>query len=317
MIGVLHRLDGTRWEFVKIEASGSGHNFQEARQLLHSHLHVVYPQEIIAMTMPHNMAHRYNMEKDDVYIISPEIKTVFLGLGWDAGNYVDVDASVSAYDAHLNHVTDVYYGHLNDLGMSHSGDNVTGEGAGDDERISINLQQIPSHIHHIASTITIFRGAQSFREVKNAYCRMVETQKNRELCRFSLSKSASEMSGMLMCVLSRHGINNWMMEVRGEPLSERTVVRCHYAIQSLLASPPHLRRVTTQAPTSIRSVSQMQSAPVISFPFQEVPPPFPLEPPPPFFPFQSGPAGPPPFPQAPRPTHSQSQTSSDCGCSLL
>jgi len=73
---------------------------------------------------------------------------IFLGLGWDAG--CDLDAHAILVEPNGNNER-VYFGHLASVcgSVKHSGDNLTGEGDGDDEQIHVITQKIPSKYTYV------------------------------------------------------------------------------------------------------------------------------------------------------------------------
>ena len=81
---------------------------------------------------------------------------------------VDIDASVALFDQNHRAVDTVWYKKLQSTcgSISHAGDNLTGEGDGDDERISVRLTEIPFHIHYVLFVVCIFSTGVSFRNVR-------------------------------------------------------------------------------------------------------------------------------------------------------
>ena len=152
--------------------------------------------------------------------------TVMMGLGWDPargrGN-IDLDASVLAFDGSGNPLATVWFvnkGEWNGA-LRHMGDNVTGQGEGDDEQIYVDLDRLPSEVANLVFTITSYR-KQKFTEVRNAFCRLVDTSTGNELVRYNLSE-AQPTTGVVMAVLRRTGGNNWEMRAIGEFADGRTV----------------------------------------------------------------------------------------------
>lgn len=155
---------------------------------------------------------------------------VRMGLGWDpikkkagffgslmgGGGDIDLDASCLLLDAQKNLLDVVWFRQLQskDNSIKHSGDNLTGEGSGDDEIIYVDLTRIPSGVAHLAFAVCSFRG-QTFNEVENAFCRLVDDSNNTELARFNLSDKGSH-TGVVMAIISRDG-SNWQMKAVGTP----------------------------------------------------------------------------------------------------
>jgi stress response protein SCP2 len=160
----------------------------------------------------------------------PMLSSVRMGLGWEpvfrAGGRakeIDLDASVIAYDANRKKVDACYFGKLAILGgvVQHSGDNLTGEGGGDDEAITVHLGNLPPQVSGLVFTVNSFSG-QKFTEVAKAYCRLVDAATNQELVRFDLS-NAEPRTGVLMCKLVRQFSGEWDMTALGEYVDSRTV----------------------------------------------------------------------------------------------
>lgn len=95
---------------------------------------------------------RVNLQKNQTVSLikggRPLLSQVKMGLGWEPafrGKDIDLDASVIAYGPNRNHLDSCYFGKLSILNgaIKHSGDNLTGEGAGDDEVIVVDLGRIP------------------------------------------------------------------------------------------------------------------------------------------------------------------------------
>ncbi|MGW7515535.1 TerD family protein [Streptomyces sp. NPDC054796] len=160
----------------------------------------------------------------------PMLTSVRMGLGWEpvfrAGRRakeIDLDASVIAYDANRKKVDACYFGKLAILNgvIQHSGDNLTGEGAGDDEVITVHLGDIPSQVTGLVFTVNSFSG-QKFTEVAKAYCRLLDGGSGQELVRFDLT-NAEPRTGVLMCKLIRQFSGEWEMTALGDYVDSRTV----------------------------------------------------------------------------------------------
>lgn len=162
------------------------------------------------------------------------LSKVFLGVGWDVakskgffgfgggGDSIDLDASVVLFDDNKNVVDTVYFGQLNskDGSIRHSGDNLTGEGDGDDEVISVDLTAVPPHVKTLLFTVSSFRG-QTFEKVENAFCRLVDNQNNQEIASYKLSSQGGH-TALLIAKLYRHN-GEWKMHAIGEATQGRTL----------------------------------------------------------------------------------------------
>ncbi|MCX5014622.1 TerD family protein [Streptomyces sp. NBC_00555] len=156
----------------------------------------------------------------------PLLSQVKMGLGWEPafrGRDIDLDASVIAYGPQRNHIDSCYFGKLSILGgaIKHSGDNLTGEGAGDDEVIVVDLGRIPADATGLVFTVNSFSG-QKFTEVAKAYCRLIDAASGEELVRFDLT-SAEPQTGVMMAKLIKQFSGEWEMTAIGEFVKSRTV----------------------------------------------------------------------------------------------
>ncbi|KPI21601.1 stress protein [Actinobacteria bacterium OV450] len=157
---------------------------------------------------------------------SPLLSQVKMGLGWEPsfrGRDIDLDASVIAYGPDRNHIDSCYFGKLSILGgaIKHSGDNLTGEGAGDDEVIVVDLGRLPAEATGLVFTVNSFSG-QKFTEVAKAYCRLIDAASGEELVRFDLT-GAEPQTGVMMAKLIRQFSGEWEMTAIGEFVKSRTV----------------------------------------------------------------------------------------------
>ncbi|MGO7279540.1 TerD family protein [Rhizobium leguminosarum] len=169
---------------------------------------------------------------------APSLTTLHIGLGWDpikkkggflggllgggGADSIDLDASVIVADGNKRIIDEVWFRKLssNDGSIKHSGDNLTGEGDGDDEYIRVDLTRLSKDAAHIVVTVNSFRG-QTFNEVDNAFCRLVDEKTGKEICRYELREKGSN-TGFVMAAISRDG-NGWSVKALGAPTNGRTV----------------------------------------------------------------------------------------------
>ncbi|MFE2508981.1 TerD family protein [Streptomyces naganishii] len=156
----------------------------------------------------------------------PLLSQVRMGLGWEPafrGADIDLDASVIAYGPQRNHLDSCYFGKLSILNgaVKHSGDNLTGEGAGDDEVIVVDLGRLPQEVTGLVFTVNSFSG-QKFTEVAKAYCRLVDAATDEELVRFDLTHAEAQ-TGVMMAKLIRQFSGEWEMTAIGDFVKARTV----------------------------------------------------------------------------------------------
>ncbi|MBW3357930.1 TerD family protein [Streptomyces microflavus] len=173
---------------------------------------------------------RVNLQKNQTVSLvkggAPLLSKVKMGLGWEPafrGKDIDLDASVIAYGPNRNHLDSCYFGKLTILNgaIKHSGDNLTGEGAGDDEVIVVDLGRIPAEATGLVFTVNSFTG-QKFNEVAKAYCRLIDAATGEELVRFDLT-GAEPQTGVMMAKLIKQFTGEWEMTAMGEFVKSRTV----------------------------------------------------------------------------------------------
>ncbi|MGW1291328.1 TerD family protein [Streptomyces sp. NPDC002533] len=157
---------------------------------------------------------------------APLLSRVRMGLGWEPafrGKDIDLDASVIAYGPNRNHLDSCYFGKLAILNgaIKHSGDNLTGEGEGDDETIVVDLGRIPAEATGLVFTVNSFTG-QKFNEVAKAYCRLLDDASGEELVRFDLT-GAEPQTGVMMAKLIKQFTGEWEMTAMGDFVKSRTV----------------------------------------------------------------------------------------------
>ena len=157
----------------------------------------------------------------------PGLKRISVGLGWDVratdGKAFDLDASAFLLTASGKVRGDhdfIFYNQLKsaDGTVEHTGDNLTGDGDGDDEFIMINLERLPAEVDRIAIAVTIHDAAtrgQNFGMVSNAFIRVVNAETNNEVTRYDLSEDASVETAMIFGEVYRHG-TDWKFRAVGQ-----------------------------------------------------------------------------------------------------
>jgi tellurium resistance protein TerZ len=149
-------------------------------------------------------------------------KRGFLGFGGGKGDPIDLDASCVLFDESNRPVDVVWFRQLKsrDGSITHTGDNRTGAGDGDDEQIVVELNRVPENVKSLVFTVNSFTG-QNFSQVANAFCRLIDAGSTREIARYDLSVQGSH-TAQIMAKLYRHN-GEWKMHAIGENGSGRTI----------------------------------------------------------------------------------------------
>lgn len=151
---------------------------------------------------------------------------VVMGLGWDAvqkkgflgfgrSQDIDLDASCVLFDENKQPLDVVYFGqlHSKDGSITHTGDNRTGDGDGDDEQIIVDLSRVPAQVKSLVFTVNNYTG-QDFSQVENAFCRLVDESNGQEIARYNLSAQGRH-NAQIMAKVYRHN-GEWKMHAIGE-----------------------------------------------------------------------------------------------------
>ncbi len=161
---------------------------------------------------------------------APGLSAVVVGLGWDerttSGQAFDLDASALMLAPNGRILSDSHFVFFNNLtspdgSVEHTGDNLTGEGEGDDEQIKVNLSQVPAEVDRIVFPVSIYDAdsrRQNFGQVRNAFIRVINQADGVELARYDLSEDASSETAMIFGELYRH-TGDWKFRAVGQGYS--------------------------------------------------------------------------------------------------
>ncbi|MFG2298250.1 TerD family protein [Streptomyces sp. NPDC048603] len=180
------------------------------------------------MTVNMTKGQAISLEKSD----GGSLSAVRMGLGWQAAKRrglfgsrtreIDLDASAVLF-AGREPQDVVFFQHLtsNDGSVRHTGDNLVGGvgQGGDDEAILVDLARVPVHIDQIVFTVNSFTG-QTFQEVQNAFCRIVDESNGQEMARYTLD-GGGQYTAQIMAKVHRVG-SGWKMTALGNPANGRT-----------------------------------------------------------------------------------------------
>ena len=184
-----------------------------------------------------------SLSKNQTVSLSKEtssLNQLQFGLGWDplqkkkgffggllggGSDSIDLDAGCVLLDASGKTIDTIWFRKLKSGcgSVVHLGDNLTGEGDGDDEVITVDLTRLPAQVEYLAFTVNSFRG-QTFNEVDNAFCRVVD-RSHKELARYKLTEQGSH-TGIIIASLARKG-GSWDFTAHGKASSGRTIDDMH------------------------------------------------------------------------------------------
>ncbi|CCL11034.1 Stress response protein SCP2 [Clostridioides difficile] len=178
-------------------------------------------------------------DKIDLKKSNPGLSNILVGLGWDpvqqsgggffkslfGGGQADIDCDASVFmlnqEGKLSGIKDlIYFGNLKSVCKSvlHTGDNLTGEGTGDDEQILVNLDKVPSNIHKLLFVVNIYNCVdrkQHFGMIENAYIRVEDQGNKKEIAKYNLSDNYSEKTTLIVGAIYRKD-GSWQFKAIGE-----------------------------------------------------------------------------------------------------
>lgn len=200
-------------------------------------------------------------QKIDLRKSSPGLSNISVGLGWDpvaqsGGGFlkslfgvnanIDCDASVFMLNekGQMSNSKDlIYFGNLKSdcKSVIHTGDNLTGEGDGDDEQILVNLDKVPSNIHKLLFVVNIYNCVarkQHFGMIKNAYIRIVDQANRKEIAKYNLTDDYSGKTSLIVGSIYRHA-GTWKFSAIGQGSNDTSLsdivkslarVECAYGV---------------------------------------------------------------------------------------
>jgi stress response protein SCP2 len=171
------------------------------------------------------------------------LKRVMVGLGWDqvkqkkgffsflsAPQDIDCDASaILCKNGKLCEFKEdvVFYNNLRHYtgSVEHQGDNLTGEGDGDDEQIFVDLGTLPSEYDRIVFVVTIYQAVerrQHFGLLENAFIRICDSSNGSEFCKFNLSENYAGKTAMIVGEMIKIG-GEWKFNAIGTPTNDNGI----------------------------------------------------------------------------------------------
>lgn len=182
-------------------------------------------------------------QKIDLRKSNPGLSQIRVGLGWDpveqGGGFlkslfaakepaIDCDASIFLLNEDSKPIDLVYYSNLRTRNDSiiHTGDNLTGEGSGDDEVILVDLDKIQPEVDKLLFVVNIYdciKRKQHFGMIKNAYIRMNDAKNNSEIARYNLSDNYNGKTALIVGLIYRYQ-GTWKFSAIGEGTNDTGLV---------------------------------------------------------------------------------------------
>jgi len=229
---VMHRHNAAgQWKVRTIDQVLQGAHFMDILNPIQETIRIFIP------TAPKRQKLAFSMRKGNVFDFASSQSAVICALGWDTTmGEVDLDASCVLLDKNGQMIESVFFGNLESKrhGIIHSGDNLTGEGEGDDEQITCYLDRVGPEVACLYFCINIYSPNRTFRQVANPYARVVDPNTGDEYCRYQLS-DAGMSSGLIIARLQRDKTNRWGFHALGVPANGRLYKDCLPEMQRLLS----------------------------------------------------------------------------------
>ena len=184
-----------------------------------------------------------NLSKGQRINLSKEVEglsKIMVGLGWDAAKQsggilnhlfgstsysIDCDASAITMGNGNKYRACIYYGNLSEDNVYHHGDNLTGDGDGDDEQITVDLAHLSSEIERIVFVVNIYnctKRKQDFGLIKNAYIRLVDESTGKEICKYNLSDDYAGKTAMIFAEVYRNN-GEWKFNAIGQGTNDASI----------------------------------------------------------------------------------------------
>lgn len=184
-----------------------------------------------------------NLSKGQRINLSKEVEglsKIMVGLGWDAAKQsggilnhlfgstsysIDCDASAITMGNGNKYRACIYYGNLSEDNVYHHGDNLTGDGDGDDEQITVDLAHLSSEIERMVFVVNIYNCTerkQDFGLIKNAYIRLVDESTGKEICKYNLSDDYAGKTAMIFAEVYRNN-GEWKFNAIGQGTNDASI----------------------------------------------------------------------------------------------
>lgn len=184
VVGAVYRHAGSSWSFRALRAAtGGGRHFMDVLEELGHAIQAFIPQA------PAQQNVQFALQRSAIVDLPLAFEKVGVGLGWDAtAGEVDLDVSGVLLNDVAQEITAVFFGNLEEPGLKHSGDNLTGEGHGDDEQIEMTFLDLDPACRQVLLVINVFTEKRALDSVQNPYCRLLGNN-GEEMARYQLAEA--------------------------------------------------------------------------------------------------------------------------------
>lgn len=215
IVGAAFRRAGLSWSFRALHvATGDGRHFMDVLEELGKAIQLFIPQA------PAQQNVQFALQRSAIVDLPLAFEKVAVGLGWDTtGGEVDLDVSGVLLDEFSQEITAVFFGNLEEPGLKHSGDNLTGAGHGDDEQIEMTFVEVDPDCQQVLLVINVFTEKRALDSVQNPYCRLLGND-GEEIARYQLTEAPCEEPALVIARFFRnphsHGVDQrWGFQAMG------------------------------------------------------------------------------------------------------
>jgi tellurium resistance protein TerD len=266
------------WRIAEVRKPMSGRHFSACMVgIRHEVDLVIDPAGYFERTLTEDKT--FNMHKGELVDIPPNIARLYVGLGWTvADEGIDLDASCIMLTKGANGLLTPYdLSYFSDMvrpGVQHMGDNTTGEGDGDDERILIDLTLLEPQVAALAIVVTIFSPNRTFGEITDSYVRLLDARTGHAYAKYELTQQLTK-SAVVFCTITRGATPSdpWTLMTVGEGAVARTgrVLRCNlwdafYSAAGQRVSTTPAQPMVEPALPALFDTMRLESAPATPLP---------------------------------------------------
>lgn len=208
----------SNWKIKNISKTGNQKNFVDCIPMISESLKFMIDEFLLKEVESWNLqtGKAFDLKKGDEIHLPSCLNNIAVGLGWET--QCDLDSSVMLLDEKGNLFESVNFSHKisKTNAVLHQGDNVTGQGEGDDENIVIILDKIPANIRFLICSINVYTGGKTFDDVTQAYCRLIDWESKKEFCKYKLNESGKKKACILCYLRFDVSSQKWKVKALGE-----------------------------------------------------------------------------------------------------